>query len=374
MTRADTNTKSRKTLSSSVASSASSASSLRARGAASSFFPEYRSYAPCPTTAQYDAWCAEVSTSSRHPYDPCEQTIWYVSSDGLALSLGVGTRVIAALKRAKNKAAARYPGPTGGLVTVVGRAVSRKQRKLRVYYDGQDWIHTWRYGVLVSDVPSTFPHRATHENLPLFFARFKPSEGQTILDVGAGVGTEVLEFSKLVGKKGRVICVEADPDACRQFSKAVRLADLTNVVLINRAVTDHEGEVFLSQGATSVSNSVMVESEVGVVVQSTTLDQLLDEIRADKVDYLKMNIEGAEVLALQGFTTGHSRVRNWCISCHDFKRRPESKTFDRVSNWLNLQGLTVWQHERNDARPWESYYLYARADEPGAETAGVFGT
>jgi FkbM family methyltransferase len=199
-------------------------------------------------------------------------------------------------------------------------------------------------------------------NLPLFLERYRPGKGQIIVDVGAGIGTEVSAFSSLVGEEGRVVSIEADPVAYRRLSKAVRLADLKNVILINKAITDRGGQISLSQGPVSRSNSVMAKSDFGVIVESTTVDQLLDEIGIEQVDYLKMNIEGAEVLALEGFTSGPSRVRNWCISCHDFKRGSEFATFNRVRSWLDRDGLTVWPHEPNDARPWETYYLYARRD------------
>lgn len=263
------------------------------------------------------------------------------------------------LKTVKNVAAERYPTSVGTLVAAIGRVASREQRDLRIWYDGQDWVHTWADGVLTSEQPSTFPHRTITGNLALFTERFMPSEGQTIVDVGAGIGTEVLAFSKMVGDSGRVICIEADPRAFRCLGKTVARAGLRNVTLIHRAVTDCEGEISLSQGSTTISNSILADGGAGITVRSTTLDSLLDEFGVEYVDYLKMNIEGAEVRALEGFTTGPRRVRNWCISCHDFKNIPELETFDQVKRWLNGHELTVSEHKRNDARPWESYYLYA---------------
>lgn len=264
------------------------------------------------------------------------------------------------LKTFKNRNADRYPKLTGLLVTVAGRLASRRQRGLRVYFDGEDWVHTWRGGVYVGETASLFPHRATNDNLSLFMLDFTPAEGHTVVDVGAGVGTEVQAFSALVGETGLVVCIEADPRAFRCLSKTVTLADLRNVRLVNSAVTDREGEIFLSQEASSISNSVIANNDRGVAVSATTLDKVLDDVEVVTVDYLKMNIEGAEVLALEGFTTGPGRVRNWCISCHDFKPDPESATLDRVNQWLVRNGHAVKQHRRNDARPWESFYLYAK--------------
>ncbi|SBS75865.1 hypothetical protein MHPYR_280033 [uncultured Mycobacterium sp.] len=270
------------------------------------------------------------------------------------------------LVRVKNRMGEKHPKSAAKLITLIGRLRSRAQRTLRVTFDGDDWVHTWLEGVRIAEVPSTLPHRAVQENMPLFFYRFEPSEGQTIVDVGAGDGTEVVAFSNLVGDKGRLICIEADPEAFRRLSKAVRIAGLTNVTLVDKAVTDQGGQVTLSQsaGPAALSNSLMVNSDGGIAVPATTLDRLLDELGIDEVDYLKMNIEGAEVPALKGFATGPRRVRNWCISCHDHQGKPETATHEWVGEWLRGNGLTVWQHEPNDERPWETYYLYARPAGP----------
>ena len=265
------------------------------------------------------------------------------------------------LGKMKDKIAARHPKIAGQLIQFVGRAQSPEQRKLQVRYDGRDWIHTWEKGTLVADRPYIRPHGATHSNLPLFFKHHRPGKGATVLDVGAGIGTELPAFSRAVGDNGRVVCIEADPEAFRLLQKAVEVEGLKNVALANVAVSDSEGEVVLSQLTPgSQSNALVTDKQHGLSVPATTLDSLLDSLGVDEVDYVKMNIEGAEIPALKGFSTGPTRVRNWCISCHDHQGRPESMTFDWVENWLRQNGLTVWRHEPMGERAVETYYLFAR--------------
>lgn len=108
----------------------------------------------------------------------------------------------------------------------------------------------------------------------------------------------------------------------------------------------------------------MVGTDDAIAVSATTLDRLLDELGVGDVDYVKMIIEGAEMTALKGFTTGGSRVRNWCISCHDHQGRPQTATFDYVDNWLRGHDLAVWRGPRTDD-PVTQFYLFARRPTQG---------
>jgi precorrin-6B methylase 2 len=58
-------------------------------------------------------------------------------------------------------------------------------------------------------------------HVPFFTSAYKPKIGDIVFDIGAGIGTEINDFSSMVGDYGRVIAVEADPIAFRRLSKLV---------------------------------------------------------------------------------------------------------------------------------------------------------
>lgn len=99
----------------------------------------------------------------------------------------------------------------------------------------------------------------------------------------------------------------------------------------------------------------------GVQVPAVTLDQLLDEEGITRVNFLKMNIEGAEIAALQGMKQSICLVDAICVCCHDFRAaRGEDdsyRTRDFVSKFLPENGFSIEARE-SDPRDYERDHLY----------------
>ena len=72
----------------------------------------------------------------------------------------------------------------------------------------------------------------------------------------------------------------------------------------------------------------------GAEVQAVTLDDLCAELRVERVDWLKMNIEGAEKDAVLGMERMAPHIRHLTISCHDFLGTEWGRSKDQVVSWL----------------------------------------
>jgi FkbM family methyltransferase len=177
-----------------------------------------------------------------------------------------------------------------------------------------------------------------------FMYQYLPKEGDTIVDVGAGTGWETLFFSRSVGISGRVISIEAHPKVFRCLSKMRAENRLENVTLVQAAVADQEGEVQLSDSPEHEANSI-VGLVSGIPVACTTLDYIFRSLELSRVDFLKMNIEGAERLALSGMGEMLRKTKNVCIACHDFLAdeggRDELRTRADVIAFLKQSGFVV---------------------------------
>ncbi len=178
--------------------------------------------------------------------------------------------------------------------------------------------------------------------------QYRPKEGDTIVDVGAGTGWETLFFSRSVGMSGRVISIEAHPTVFRCLSKMRAENRLENVTLIQAAVADQEREVQLSDSPEHEANGI-IGVVSGIRVACTTLDHIFRSIELSRVDLLKMNIEGAERLALYGMREMVQKTRNVCISCHDFLANEggpnELRTKAEVVAFLKQNGFVVLLRE-----------------------------
>jgi FkbM family methyltransferase len=180
------------------------------------------------------------------------------------------------------------------------------------------------------------------------------------VDVGAGTGWETLFFSRGVGTSGRVISIEAHPKVFRCLSKMRAENRLDNVTLIQAAVADREGEVQLSDSSEHEENSIIGEVS-GIRVSCTTLDSIFQSLKLKQVDFVKMNIEGAERLALPGMVAMLQKTKNICISCHDFLAdeggADEFRTKAEVIAFLKQNGFVISLRE-SDGRCNVRDYVY----------------
>jgi FkbM family methyltransferase len=235
-------------------------------------------------------------------------------------------------------------------------------RVIHIYYDGEDWIHKWHNHALVLSKPVYSAPKHVYESIPLFTCNYTPKIGDTVFDIGAGNGAEIQVFSKLVGSQGKVYAIEADPSAFRRMDKLIDLLQIKNVQTLNFAISDKDGYLYLTQdGLEGVSNRVVQEKIKNEIrVKSITLDELVKNYSVDKIDFLKMNIEGAEKSALRGFKVMFKVVRNWCISCHDFLEFGNIKTYDFVNSWMRERNIERLGSFKSDKKSFGDYYVYGK--------------
>jgi len=130
--------------------------------------------------------------------------------------------------------------------------------------------------------------------------------GMTVLDIGAHVGFYTLLAAELVGKTGKVFAFEPEPENFAVLSKNVTSNKYVNIHLVNKAITDKDGrvELFINpQGNDRHSiyqNPRSVVAESRITVASTSIDEFLEMQGWPQVDVIKMDIEGAEPIAVEG--------------------------------------------------------------------------
>jgi len=128
---------------------------------------------------------------------------------------------------------------------------------------------------------------------------FMPKVGDLVVDVGANIGEYAIWAAKVAGPQGRVIAFEPNPHAISLLRRNVTLNGLKNVTIITKAVHAKKGTVKIyTCPETTSSDSVLPISKQSYMTKAMTLDSALSQER--RIDLIKMDIEGAEYLALQG--------------------------------------------------------------------------
>jgi len=237
-----------------------------------------------------------------------------------------------------------------------------------IHYYGGEAIPHWRLGGPVPLKSFTAGGR------DIYLYEYTPRAGDVVFDIGAGIGMATLLFSRLVGSEGQVVAIEAHPATYEWLDRLCRANRLTNVVPLQLAASASEGELMITDFAEHDRNTVLDCSE-GIRVPARPLDDIAKDLGIARVDLVKMNIEGAEQLAIQGMEWLIERTRHICVSCHDFIAddggSENMRTKAVVQEFLLDHGFRVTT--RPGARePWTRDYLYGvneRIAQPTRATA-----
>jgi FkbM family methyltransferase len=265
----------------------------------------------------------------------------------------------------KARAVLDRPGRRWLLVLPGSVWVSTSERALCVVYPREgEWIHWYRgariphAGLGRAAPPAVFTAQARD----LFLYEYTPRPGDVVFDVGAGIGAETLLFSRLVGPAGHVVAIEAHPRTYARLELLCRVNGLDNVVPLQVAVSERDGTATISDTGEHLRNAVLADADEGVAVAVRRLDGIASELGIDRIDLLKMNIEGAEREAVHGLGALLSSTRHVCISCHDFLADaggPNAlRTKEHVRRFLVENGFDVTSRD-DAAEPWTRDYLYA---------------
>lgn len=144
-----------------------------------------------------------------------------------------------------------------------------------------------------------------------------PKENDVIVDLGAGIGTEIVYFNEKTKNKSSIYCIEANPNSCNLIEKLCNKNDFKNCKIFNIGISDQNGKMWIDDGEEYQLNQLN-NSKNGFEVNIKTMDDFVFENNIKKIDFLKVNIEGAELQMIHGMKNSIQYVHNVAISCHDF--------------------------------------------------------
>ncbi|MCW3123116.1 MAG: methyltransferase, FkbM family domain protein [Flavipsychrobacter sp.] len=130
-------------------------------------------------------------------------------------------------------------------------------------------------------------------------------EGDIVIEAGANLGSETVLLSKMVGK-GRVYGFEPNPYTFDRLKTNVAINELTNVEVFDIAMGEKNGSISFNIYPKNFCNAGMSSKYMEtpltrkITVQQQTLDSFVKAHNISKVDFLKMDIQGAEMDLLKG--------------------------------------------------------------------------
>jgi FkbM family methyltransferase len=143
----------------------------------------------------------------------------------------------------------------------------------------------------------------THE-LNFVIQSLKP--GDVFLDIGANAGLYSVLAAQKVGASGHVYSFEPGRDELNLLSHNIQKNELKNVTIVNKAVSNERASVDFAISHDGAMNSLkktnhsMQKIKEWQVVETITLDEFIRENQINKVDFIKIDVEGAEGLVFEG--------------------------------------------------------------------------
>ncbi len=142
-----------------------------------------------------------------------------------------------------------------------------------------------------------------------------------IIDCGSNIGMSIIYF-KSIYPDARIVGFEADPHIYSFLEKNVASFGLQNVEVVNKAVWDKNDEVlsFLAEGGAGGRVEEKSSTHKFVEVKTARLKDYLTE----PVDFLKIDIEGAEYNVIRDCADSLHHVEHLFIEYHSMEDRPQN--------------------------------------------------
>jgi len=128
------------------------------------------------------------------------------------------------------------------------------------------------------------------------------SKGMVVVDIGANIGYFTLIAANLVGAKGKVFAFEPDSDNYALLIKNIEINGYQNVIPVQKAISNKTGTTDLFLYEQNKGQHTLYKPSSywkSIEIEAITLDDYFAE-QQDSIDVIKMDIQGAEILALQG--------------------------------------------------------------------------
>jgi FkbM family methyltransferase len=158
-----------------------------------------------------------------------------------------------------------------------------------------------------------------------------------VMDIGANIGIYTILLSHIY-PKAKIIAIEASPSIFEMLRSNCKLNNLlfpgSNVLLINKAISDkddttaefdekHSMSTMLEEFLTNLSSTILTnQDELNKrVVRTITIDNLVETTGVNEISLLKIDVEGAEVLALKGAINAltQKKIKNMVIEYHSLE-------------------------------------------------------
>lgn len=181
---------------------------------------------------------------------------------------------------------------------------------------------------------------------------YKLKKGDIVVDAGAHIGTFTIRAAKAVGNDGKVIAIEPDANNIMFLSRNVEANGLQNVSIINKGVWGLQDKLrFNISRKRTTGHSFYRDAQFGTEdteefqeVEVDTIDNIIGQSGIGPVNFIKMDIEGAEIEAIKGMDEALSGDMKLAMEGSHIV--DGQRTYQVVIPWLEKKGFQVRRNGR----------------------------
>jgi FkbM family methyltransferase len=155
-------------------------------------------------------------------------------------------------------------------------------------------------------------------------------QGSRVLDVGANIGMTALALSRICNR-GRIVAVEPVPKTFQYLRQNVSKAGARNVEIFNFALGSSEGSVLMQGHPSNFACSFVADhytipasDHFSQRVPVKRLDDIFSDLSLDRVDFMKIDVEGFELEVIAGAReilnlykpTVFLEMNHWCLNLY----------------------------------------------------------
>ena len=127
-------------------------------------------------------------------------------------------------------------------------------------------------------------------------------EGAVVLELGAYIGMYAVKMAQIVGDKGKVVAVESIGRNFDILKKNININNFENIIAINKAVWHEKGVLQFYSNKKQDNSAItgVVDKKEIIDVSSDTVDNIVAENNLTRVDFVRIQVNGAEKNVLEG--------------------------------------------------------------------------
>ena len=182
-----------------------------------------------------------------------------------------------------------------------------------------------------------------HRQPEIQLSRRLINAGDTVVDAGANIGLWAMGAARRAGRDGAVHAFEPVPDNFEELRSNIELNALAQVHAVQCGLSDRKGRATIYAATNGNSGMASLAQSAGVDcaldIELTTLDDYCEAKKIVRVDFLKMDVEGAELAVLEGGRELLKKEPMILFEVSEQTARPFGRSTTEVKAYLSEMGF-----------------------------------